>query len=195
MSFDQRIFRDPETGFVLDLSRSPVHKPECWDEPIKQMCALEAGGIANQDEDRMVGHYWLRAPERAPSSKLQSLIETSWTALNQLDLGEHTDVVLIGIGGSALGPQFLRDALHSPQDSAQLHFIDNTDPEGFHRTLQDLDPHRTLSVVVSKSGGTVETRNAMLAATQWYRAAGTSIGEHAVAITGPSSLLADHASG
>lgn len=48
-------------------------------EPAKEafasMVALEAGAIANPDENRMVGHYWLRAPELAPTPEIKAEIE------------------------------------------------------------------------------------------------------------------------
>jgi glucose-6-phosphate isomerase len=193
MAFDDRILRDPETGFLLDLSRAPQDDPAAWPACIAALEALEAGAIANPDEGRQVGHYWLRDPARAPSAGQRAAIEGAWAGIEDLELGAHTDVLLVGIGGSALGPQLLRAALASPDDPARLHFLDNTDPEGFHRVLGGLDPRRTLSLVVSKSGGTVETRNAMLATEAWYSAAGTSIKDHGVAITGEGSRLDQHA--
>ncbi|MCA9257039.1 MAG: glucose-6-phosphate isomerase, partial [Phycisphaerales bacterium] len=45
------------------------------------MVALEAGAIANPDENRMVGHYWLRAPELAPSSEITQEIESTLTTI------------------------------------------------------------------------------------------------------------------
>ena len=193
MTFDSRILRDADTGFHIDFSRSPEDDGGSWAGPIAAMAEVESGAIANPDEGRQVGHYWLRAPEMAPTPELRDAIEGACTAVADLRLDAHTDVLLVGIGGSALGPQLLRAALARPTDPARLHFLDNTDPEGFHRILGDLDPHRTLSLVVSKSGGTVETRNAMLATEAWYRAAGTDIASHGVAITGAGSRLDRHA--
>ncbi|MEC7946135.1 MAG: glucose-6-phosphate isomerase [Myxococcota bacterium] len=195
MGFDDRILRDRGTGFLLDLSRAPEDDPASWTAAIAALAALEDGALANPDEGRQVGHYWLRDPARAPTRGQRAAVEDAWAGVQRLDLGAHTDVLLIGIGGSALGPQLLRAALSQPGDPARLHFLDNTDPEGFHRILGGLDPHRTLSLVVSKSGGTVETRNAMLAAEAWYTAAGTDIGQHGIAITGEGSRLDDAAAG
>jgi len=50
-----------------------------------------------------------------------------------------TQVLAIGIGGSALGPMFVGDAVGNPTaDRMNIHFIDNTDPDGIARTLQTL---------------------------------------------------------
>ncbi|MDB4916492.1 MAG: Glucose-6-phosphate isomerase [Gemmatimonadetes bacterium] len=78
-----------------------------------------------------------------------------------------TDVVVLGIGGSALGPIALRTALKAPQwnlldDAARrgeprLHVLDNVDPANISALLGRLDLSRSLFVVTSKSGGTAET--------------------------------------
>ncbi len=77
------------------------------------------------------------------------------------------DVVVLGIGGSALGPIALRTALRPPHwnllsDAAReghprLHVLDNVDPANVTALLGRLDLARTLFVVISKSGGTAET--------------------------------------
>jgi glucose-6-phosphate isomerase len=78
-----------------------------------------------------------------------------------------TDVVVLGIGGSALGPIALRTALRPPHwnlldDAARggqprLHVLDNVDPANIDALLARLDLRRSLFVVISKSGGTAET--------------------------------------
>ncbi len=78
-----------------------------------------------------------------------------------------TDVVVLGIGGSALGPIALRTALRPPQwnllsDAARggeprLHVLDNVDPANISALLARLDLSRSIFVVTSKSGGTAET--------------------------------------
>lgn len=51
-------------------------KPQ-FEKAFKDMAALEAGAIANPDEQRMVGHYWLRDPDLAPTPELrQEIVET-----------------------------------------------------------------------------------------------------------------------
>jgi len=81
--------------------------------------------------------------------------------------GTIDDVLLLGIGGSALGPIALRTALRPPgwnmlsaeqrDGYPRLHVLDNVDPDSIHALLNRLDFTRTLVLVVSKSGGTVET--------------------------------------
>ncbi len=165
--------------------------------------ALEAGAIANPDEGRMVGHYWLRNPQLAPNDDIRREIEEAGAAIETFAAEIHsgalmtpagerfTEVLLVGIGGSALGPQFVVAALTSPADRMNLHFLDNTDPDGFDHVFSELSDRlaQTLVVVISKSGGTKETRNGMLEAEAAFRARGLNFARHAVAVTGAGSEL------
>ena len=202
--YRQFLVRHESLGFSVDVSRMRFaddfftgmdpHAQRAF----AQMQGIEAGDHANADEDRMVGHYWLRAPQLAPSAELKAEID-SCNALIQAFVaqvhasGKFSDVLLIGIGGSALGPQFISDALGTEDDRMRLHFFDNTDPDGLDRVLTRLQ-HRldhTLVVVVSKSGSTPETRNGMLEAEAAFKDAGIDFGPHAIAVTGAGSQL-DH---
>jgi glucose-6-phosphate isomerase len=101
------------------------------------------------------------------------------------------NLLVIGIGGSALGPQFVADALSSPDDRMKAFFLDNTDPDGMDRVFAQLgsDLARTLVIVISKSGSTKETRNGMLETQAAYARAGLAFARHAVAVTGDNSEL------
>lgn len=199
----------PSLGLELDISRMLFDEDflERMSEPIgdalQAMDELEKGAIANIDENRMVGHYWLRAPELAPDPTIRSEIEQAIVSVKAFAHNVHTgaikpergdafDVILvIGIGGSALGPQFVADALGSIDDRMIIRFIDNTDPDGIDRILEELDESlaQTLTVVTSKSGTTIETRNAMLEVEHAYQQAGLGFPKHAVAITCKGSAL------
>jgi glucose-6-phosphate isomerase len=198
---------DPELGFRLDVSRMDLSDDhvERMDSPLAAafdaMEALEGGAISNPDEGRMVGHYWLRAPDLAPSDEVARAIRDTRARIadfagrvHRAELGPaKTDrfrhLLVIGIGGSALGPQFVADALRGPHDEMEPHFLDNTDPDGIDRVLRDLPLDATLTVVISKSGGTPETRNGMLETAAAYGAAELEFGPHAVAITREGSKL------
>ena len=204
------------TGIAIDASRMGFD--DAWlasmrpafDRAFAAMRELEAGAIANPDENRMVGHYWLRAPKLAPTPEIAREIESTVAAIKAFSAAVHegavrperaarfTDVVAVGIGGSALGPQLVGDALgHPATDRMRVHFVDNTDPDGIARILASLDGRlaATLAIVTSKSGGTPETRNGMLAVADAYRRAGLDFARHAVAITMPGSQLERHAAG
>ena len=164
---------------------------------------LEAGALANADERRRVGHYWLRAPDLAPDAETRASITDGLEAVRRLAADVHEGrrlaphgvrfdrFLLIGIGGSALGPQLVDRALRRPDDPLMARFLDNTDPDGFDQVLGELAPAlgSTLVIVVSKSGGTPETRNGMLETRSAYLAAGRRFASHAVAVTGPDSDL------
>ena len=202
-------------GLSIDISRMQF-EDNYFDrmEPAIQrayesMDELEKGAIANPDEQRMVGHYWLRAPKLAPQPEITSEIENTLNQIKQFAEGIHSGripaptaarfahVLAIGIGGSALGPMFVADALGDPaSDRMKMHFIDNTDPDGIARMLATLRGKlgETLVIVTSKSGGTPDTRNGMLVVAAAYRQAGLDFAKHFVAVTMPGSHLDRQAS-
>lgn len=97
--------------------------------------------------------------------------------------------VQIGIGGSALGPQALLDALKSDKDT-RFFFMDNTDSEYIQDTLAQVDPKKALFYVVSKSGGTAETMANFSIARNFLRQAGIpqeQFHNHFVLCTDPRS--------
>jgi glucose-6-phosphate isomerase len=182
----------------LDRMATPIQRA------FEAMDALEHGAIANPDEKRMVGHYWLRAPDLAPAPAIATEIRNTIAEIQRFagavhdgsirttDGARFTHVLSIGIGGSALGPMFVADALGDPRrDVMQIHFIDNTDPDGVARTLAGPGArlHETLCIVTSKSGGTPEPRNGMLLVGDAYRREELDFAKHAVAVTMPGSQL------
>ncbi|MEM1108807.1 MAG: glucose-6-phosphate isomerase [Planctomycetota bacterium] len=209
--YRKNLCKCPGLNMTLDISRMPFGKSFFRAmEPAMQsayaaMAELEGGAIANPDENRMVGHYWLRAPGLAPEPELTKAIHDTVEDVKAFADAVHTkavapptaakftDVLSIGIGGSALGPQFLADALGGlkRKDKMKVHFIDNTDTEGIRRVLDGLGAKikSTLVLVISKSGGTPEPRNGMIEAQAAFKAKGLDFAKHAVAITGEGSKL------
>ena len=154
------------------------------------MAALESGALANVDEQRQVGHYWLRSPDLAPDHT-QAIAQVH-AQVHALAEGVKRDVLLIGIGGSALGAQLAIEAL--ADDPKRLHLLDGVDPDGIRRVLQGVDPGQTTVVVASKSGKTVETRVALRIAEAHWARAGCTFADDAIAITMAGSELAALAS-
>ncbi|MEM9534532.1 MAG: glucose-6-phosphate isomerase [Cyanobacteria bacterium P01_A01_bin.3] len=207
--YQQWLYFNAELGIYLDVSRVRFTDSFITEiEPkfvkaFEDMQALERGAIANPDEQRMVGHYWLRAPELAPKPELTHSITTTLDRIEAFanDIhagkifpptgGKFTDLLAIGIGGSALGPQFVASALAPEQPPLAIHFIDNTDPDGIDRALSQLGERlcTTLVTVTSKSGGTPEPRNGMQEVQAVFANAGLDFSAHAVAITGEGSKL------
>lgn len=203
--FQQNFVRYSDLGITLDISRMTFGDDFFSKmEPLVQkayadMKKLEAGEIVNPDEGRMVGHYWLRNPKLAPTPELTAGIEKdiadskAFAAEIHAGIipppsgGKFTRILIVGIGGSALGPQFMKDALvDSWSAPVQTHFFDNTDPDGISRVINEIGSEisQTLTVVISKSGGTAESRNGMLEAKAAYERAGLVFEKHAVAVTG-----------
>lgn len=211
--FRTHLYHDERLGLWLDTSRIGF-APGLLDslEPrllraYEAMAALEAGSIANADEKRMVGHYWLRAPEFAPTADITEAIQQTLENILSFSADVHAGrvkptmaprfdhVLVVGIGGSALGPQLVAAALGTANDQLIPWFFDNTDPDGFDRTLDALGDElkATLTIVISKSGGTKETRNGMLEAKAAYERMGLDFSQHAVAVTGEGSELDKYA--
>lgn len=211
--FKRFYFEFASAGFALDISRAHIDDKNLdslepsLHEAFRAMADLERGAIANPDENRMVGHYWLRTPELAPDAAITKSIRDTLQAVRSFAgevhsggvrgaSGPFANVLLIGIGGSALGPQFVAHALGNPlTDKLKVFFFDNTDPDGIDRVLAALgrDLGRTLCIVISKSGGTKETRNGMLEAEAAYKRAGLDFSKHVVAVTSVGSALDKHA--
>ena len=210
----QRYFLEyRQLDFSLDISRMKF--PDDFFEKMKPkierafvgMRDLEAGGIANPTENRMVGHYWLRNPALAPTAEIRAEIEHTTNRIKKFAQDVHAGkitaengtrfrhVLHIGIGGSALGPQLVSDALGSAHQPMDIYFLDNTDPDGFDRVFERLDHllPQTLVIVVSKSGGTKETRNGMLETEVRFERKGLEFQNHAVAVTGVGSELDKYA--
>ena len=207
--FQQYFLYYRDLGFSLDISRMKFPddlfekmRPKI-DKASAAMRTLEAGEIANPTENRMVGHYWLRNTALAPTPEICTEIEQTIKRIKAFAADIHSGkitaedgklfkhVLLIGIGGSALGPQFVSDALRSRRDPMDIFFFDNTDPDGFDRVFEKMRDElpQTLVVVVSKSGGTKETRNGMLEAEAKFKKSGLQFNKHAVAVTGVGSDL------
>ncbi|HEY1351439.1 MAG TPA: glucose-6-phosphate isomerase [Ktedonobacteraceae bacterium] len=198
----------PEVGMSLDISRvrfedeylplmaSPMAAA------LAAMQALEAGAIANEDEQRMVGHYWLRHPDLAPTAGLGTAIRDARTSIHAFAeqvhraqiVGAHgpfEHVIHVGIGGSALGPQCLTRTLRSGTDRLAVSFLDNADPEGIDMLLERREAAlgRTLISVVSKSGWTPTPQHVMLELRAAYARRGLDFARHAVATTMQDSEL------
>ncbi len=206
--YQNSLIRYPEIGFTLDISRmkAPDQLAADLSEDIARaysdMIALEKGEIANPDEGRAVGHYWLRNPDCGPEEEGKWITEVKADVL-EFAKGVHSGeikspqdstfrhILLIGIGGSALGPQLVSRALLPPNSPIDLHFLDNTDPGGIDHVLATLGHglSETLVIVISKSGGTAETRNGMLETEAKFKNIGLDFAKQAVAVTGVGSKL------
>ncbi len=94
------------------------------------------------------------------------------------------DFVLIGIGGSALGPKALEAAFN--ESGVRFHYLDHVEPEPIAALLRALDPGKTLVNAVSKSGSTAETLAGLALFLKWLKAhLGEAWRRHLVVTTDP----------
>ncbi|KVI06811.1 Phosphoglucose isomerase, conserved site-containing protein, partial [Cynara cardunculus var. scolymus] len=199
---------------------------------------LSAGSVANKGLETDPKILWERYtewlnPKLSPNSFLRLQIENTLEAICAFSeeivggkikppsspAGRFTQILSVGIGGSALGPQFVAEALAPDNPPLKIRFIDNTDPAGIDHQIAQLGPElaSTLVIVVSKvcieelspfsclfafkpaaycliqnltqSGGTPETRNGLLEVQKAFREAGLEFAKQGVAITQENSLL------
>lgn len=174
-----------------------------WRDAADAMEALEAGELANIDEGRQVGHYWLRATERAPTiqiaTEIDDAIQSTTTVAQQILSGgllnhvgeKFTHNLHIGVGGSALGPQLVIDALGITREGLPTLFLDNVDPDGVNAALRRLQGVLSTTVItlVSKSGRTVETMENYQAISTAFTQEGLHIAHHTVVISKRGSAL------
>jgi glucose-6-phosphate isomerase len=208
--FDDFYCDCPQIDLSLDISR--IHFADSFFDEMEprmqaafvEMDALEGGAIANPDEQRMVGHYWLRNPDLAPDKQIALEIRNTLKQIKDFAAAVHegrikspsgkpfSQVLSIGIGGSALGPMFVSDALTTVTNTQMdISFIDNTDPGGIARTIERLGNRlgETLVIVITKSGGTPDTRNGMALVRAAFESRQLDFSKHAVAVTMAGSKM------
>lgn len=174
---------------------------------LKKMAAMQAGEVLNRiegapSENRSVLHTAMRDQfeERQSAGAAE---EASGMAERELKKLEHflarvdreerfTDLIQIGIGGSDLGPRALYLALQAfARPNRRAHFISNVDPDDANEVLAGVDLRKTLVVVVSKSGSTLETlTNEEFVRSRFYKM-GLDPKEHFIAVTGEKSPMDD----
>lgn len=179
-----------------------------FDRAAAGIAAIEAGAIKNPDEKRRVTHFTDRAAYG--QSDLFRAVEAFAADVRDGRItgatGKRFSAVAVnGIGGSALGPQLMQFAINGPYwnelDAAgrrnylKIYFLDNTDSAGVADLLSVIDPETTLHLVISKSGGTQETKNNLIALEAFYAGRGLDFARQAVAITMKGSELDKVAAG
>jgi transaldolase / glucose-6-phosphate isomerase len=145
-------------------------------ELVERIWARDATLWTGRDESRWLG--WLDEPSRMRERALELEEFAAGTA-------DFRQVVLLGMGGSSLAPEVLRRTFADDR----LHVLDTTHPAAVRRVMEEFDLERTLFVVSSKSGSTLETRSHL--DFFWHR---VGKGESFVAITDPGSEL-EHLAG
>ncbi|MFL5824888.1 MAG: transaldolase family protein, partial [Thermoleophilaceae bacterium] len=99
------------------------------------------------------------------------------------------DAVLVGMGGSSLAPEVLRESFEPKADALRLHVLDSTDAGAILAVEREIDIDNALFVVSTKSGGTIET----LSLAKYFLGKASDPGRQFIAITDPGSGLVDFA--
>jgi len=131
---------------------------------------------------------WLQGPEVMADSeqRLRPFADT-------VRADGYTDALLLGMGGSALAPEVFRKVFGLAPGYLDLAVLDSTVPGAVWAQAERLDPRRTIIIVSTKSGTTVETLSLFKFFYTWMADAvgGEEAGKHFIAITDPGSPLLD----
>lgn len=148
------------------------------------MKRLQAGEKVNTGENRAAHHTALRSMSGLSLKEIEKLEKFLPTVAG------FTDIVQVGIGGSSLGPEAVYHALKAyATPGRRAHFISNIDPDEVTTVLKSVKLEKTLFVIVSKSGTTLETvTNEAFIRTELIKAGLDPI-QHLIAVTGESSLM------
>ena len=140
--------------------------------------ALFAGAVVNPTEDRAAEHTAERgngsfdavAAARGLQGRMRGLVE----AIDAGALGEIKHVLHIGIGGSALGPKLLVDALGRDGARYDVKVVSNVDGAALTEAVKGMDPAKTVVAVASKTFTTTETLLNAASAMEWMRNGGVT---------------------
>lgn len=126
------------------------------------------GAIVNHTEQRPALHTELRNPKTGNLEILRVLEQVESFVTNAAK--QYTDVIVLGIGGSDLGPHLVCEALSNYASNAiNLHFVANVDPDTLSPLLQKLDPKKTLCIINSKTFTTIETLTNAKYVREWLK--------------------------
>ena len=146
---------------------------------IRSLWARDASVWTNTDENKWLG--WLDVVAREQTEIERYIAFSGWVKSKNF-----TDVVVLGMGGSSLGPEVLAETFGQADGFPKLRIVDSTDPAQVLRTEASINLDKTLFIVSSKSGGTTEP-NALME--YFFVRAGAKAAERFVAVTDPGSSL------
>lgn len=178
-----------QTALPADMQTAVQAGLETWrkEGTIRKVWAKEASVWTNGPEGDWLN--WLDCVEE----RLNNVAELqSFQAEVKARGFKH--ILLMGMGGSSLGPEVLAETFGKHEGFGHLYVLDSTDPQQVHTYANKIDPAQTLFIVASKSGGTLEP-NIMLAYFHDLakKTLGEKAGSHFVAVTDPGSKLEAHA--
>ena len=171
---------------------------------VDKMHAMQSGTVINKiegydSENRSVLHTAMRdifenRIEQEVAKQASDLAKEEVEKLQAFlpNIHDKKNLVMIGIGGSYLGPKALFVAMEPYiQNGRRVYFVSNVDPDDIYSTFQKVELESTLVVVVSKSGTTLETRTNEAIARDIFEKNGLKTKEHFVSVTGKDSPMDD----
>ncbi len=171
---------------------------------IEQMQAMQEGRVVNwiegyPSERRTALHTAMRGTSSSSSSQeAASAIRLAETEIQKLESvmsdiekdGRFDTMLFIGIGGSELGPHAIAEAL-APywKKDRKVFYAANVDPDELSHAFEKILPEKTIVVIVSKSGTTLETATNEARVRDFYEKKGLSFKDHSIAVTCPSTPM------
>src|SRR6476620_2478258 len=136
-----------------DLARAVEKNAEEWrgSAKIRRLWHKDKSGWTGEDEDKWLG--WLNRPASADLADYEDFAE-------RVKGQKFTDAVVLGMGGSSLGPEVLAETFPKKSGFPKLHVLDSTDPAQVRAMEKKIDIRKSLFIVSIKSGATTEP-NAM----------------------------------
>lgn len=171
-----------------DLQKSVTASLESWrhEGNVRRLWAGDAGLWTNGDEAKWLG--WLKV-DQAQIERISSFSSLAKDIQSQ----NFTHALLLGMGGSSLGPEVFAETFGHQKNYPKLLVLDSTDPAQIRTTESKIDPARTLFFVSSKSGTTLEPN---ILKQYFFECATKAVGadeagSRFIAITDPGSKLQD----
>ncbi|QVL54772.1 MAG: glucose-6-phosphate isomerase [Simkaniaceae bacterium] len=170
----------------------------------EKMLAMQNGEVINkiegfESENRMVLHTAMRdffdrqaegEQARQAAALAYAEMEKLKSFLDGIEKEEYTDMIQVGIGGSELGPKAIYLALEAfNKPGKRVHFISNVDPDDAANVIRRVNLSKTLVVIVSKSGTTLETLTNEELIRKKFQEEGLSPKNHFLAVTGKGSPM------
>jgi transaldolase / glucose-6-phosphate isomerase len=206
-----KLLRDGIDAFVVPMNKLldgieskreaiVTGRPDTIDADLPAALEQAVAGRLRRAQDQDVVHrIWHRdgtlwAPPGTPevtdrlgwldiAEKMLDCVDDLEGLADEVRAAGYTDVVLCGMGGSSLAPEVFRRSWADQRMT--LHVLDSTHPDVIQATVDAIDLERTLFVISSKSGGTIETMSQF----KFFHER-QSDGAHYVAVTDPGTTLA-----
>jgi transaldolase/glucose-6-phosphate isomerase len=177
---------DPQTCMIsAEASKDVEASLEDWklSGKVRRMWARDASVWTRSDEGKWLGWLGITEDQIAHADHLRQLAQ-------EMKEGQFAAVLLLGMGGSSLCPDVLRTTFGKTQGFPQLHVLDSTDPGQIRAVERQVDLARTIFVVASKSGSTLEPNIFQ----QYFferakQVLGRDPGDRFIAITDPGSKM------